>query len=372
MAAERNRIGLREVRALAPGEIIWDAAVRGFGARRQKGPAVGYFLFYRTAEGRQRWYTIGRHGAPWTPDMAREKAREILGEVAKGGDPASQKRAVRTAATVSELCEMYLADAEAGRILTGRKVPKKAATLVIDRGRIARHINPLIGKMAVPGVTREDIERFLHAVAEGETAARIKTGRYGLARVTGGKSTASRTIGLLGAIFTYAMRRKMCTENPVRGVIRFEDGERNRRMSDDEYAAFGEALRKAKSQQLWPPAIAAAKFLAVSGWRTGEAVQLRWADIDFPHRTAQLPDTKTDRQPAPCRVPRVLYWKHYPVRAIPWYFRPPAVVTDAYCILKSFGLGSPRLESCHLTLLRTYCGTASHPLPPTLATVIQQ
>jgi hypothetical protein len=30
--AERKRIGLRDVRALKPGETIWDAAVPGFGA----------------------------------------------------------------------------------------------------------------------------------------------------------------------------------------------------------------------------------------------------------------------------------------------------------------------------------------------------
>ncbi len=29
-----KRIGLREVRALKPGEIVWDTAVPGFGARR--------------------------------------------------------------------------------------------------------------------------------------------------------------------------------------------------------------------------------------------------------------------------------------------------------------------------------------------------
>ena len=39
---ERKRVGLREVRALQPGGIAWDAAVPGFGARRQR-DAVAYF-----------------------------------------------------------------------------------------------------------------------------------------------------------------------------------------------------------------------------------------------------------------------------------------------------------------------------------------
>ncbi len=41
---DRRRIGLREVRALSPGEEIWDAAVSGFSAWRQKGEAVSYVL----------------------------------------------------------------------------------------------------------------------------------------------------------------------------------------------------------------------------------------------------------------------------------------------------------------------------------------
>ena len=66
---ERKTIGLREVRTLKLGETIWDAKIPGFNARRQKGPVVTYAVFYRTKEGRQRWHTIGRHGA-WTPDTA--------------------------------------------------------------------------------------------------------------------------------------------------------------------------------------------------------------------------------------------------------------------------------------------------------------
>ena len=52
---------------------------------------VVYILKYRTLDGRQRWHTIGRHGAPWTPDMARDEARRLLGEVVKGDDPARAK-----------------------------------------------------------------------------------------------------------------------------------------------------------------------------------------------------------------------------------------------------------------------------------------
>src|SRR3974390_3104808 len=142
--------------------MIWDSSVTGFGARRQSSTAVSYVLFYRTSEGRQRWYTIGRHGAPWTPETAREEAKRLLGDVAHRADPAAEKRAARNAQTVSELCDLYFADAEPGRLVTRRRSPKKASTLATDRGRIERHIKPLLGRRAVASVGREDIETLMH------------------------------------------------------------------------------------------------------------------------------------------------------------------------------------------------------------------
>src|SRR5215471_15863778 len=157
--ADRKRIGLREVRALAPGAEIWDAAVPGFGGRRQKGTAISYVLMYRTREGRQRRFTIGRHGAPWTPDTARAEAQRLLGEIVRGADPAAAKREGREALTIAELCDAYIIDAEAGRLLTRRGQSKKPSTLAIDRGRIERHFKPLLGSRAVAAVPRAEIER---------------------------------------------------------------------------------------------------------------------------------------------------------------------------------------------------------------------
>jgi hypothetical protein len=106
--------------------------------------------------------------------------------------------------------------AEAGRVLTRRKAAKKASTIATDRGRIDRHIKPLLGTMAVPAVTRADVEGFMHDVAEGKTAMRAKSRKLrGVAYVRGGKGTATRTVGLLGSIFSYAVRHRMRPDNPV-------------------------------------------------------------------------------------------------------------------------------------------------------------
>jgi hypothetical protein len=131
---------------------------------------------YRTAEGRQRFQKIGRHGAPWTPETARAEARLILADKEKGHDPAADARSKRKAATVADLCDLYWEEAEAGKLLTRRRSPKRASTLLSDKGRIEKHIRPLLGSMKVAAVTREDIEDFMHAVAVGKTAARQKTG----------------------------------------------------------------------------------------------------------------------------------------------------------------------------------------------------
>jgi integrase len=298
-----KRLGLRQVESLKPGEIIWDAAVTGFGARRQRSEAVSYFVAYRS-HGRQRWFTIGRHGAPWTPDMARKEAIRILGEVVKGGDPAAAKEAQRNAATVTELLDAYLADMKAGRLLTKRGSTKKPTTIKSDRSRIERHIRPRLGSFKVAAVTSRDIEKFMHDVAAADAAD-------GIART----SSASRTVGLLGAIFTYATRRGMRSDNPARGVTRYADRKRERRLSGahpedpvNEYAILGEALRKAEAARMWPPAVAAARFLALTGWRRGEALSLTWAAIDLARRTATLSaetstDTKTGKSVRPLSHP---------------------------------------------------------------------
>src|SRR5947207_2518762 len=50
---------------------------------------------------------------------------------------------------------------------------------------------------------------------------------------------------------------------------------------------------------IWPPAVAAGRFLALTGWRSGEALGLRWSDIDLVRRTVTLADSKTGRSMRP-------------------------------------------------------------------------
>jgi integrase len=159
---------------------------------------------------------------------------------------------------------------------------KKASTIYCDRSRIGKHVVPLLGPLSAAAVTHDDIEDFMH-----KAAAR------------GGKGTATRTTNLLSAIFSYAISKGVRPDNPCKGIKRFAEGKRDRRFSDDEYKRLGIALRKAQDEQIWPGAVDAVRFIALTGWRAGEAVALRWSDIDLDRRTALLSDTKTGRSMRP-------------------------------------------------------------------------
>ena len=83
----------------------------------------------------------------------------------------------------------------------------------------------------------------------------------------------------------------MRTDNPCRGIRKFADRKRNRRLSDDEYVALADGLEKAK-ETVWPTAVAAVRFLALTGWRPGEVTQLQRSQVDLRRRTATI-DSKT-------------------------------------------------------------------------------
>ena len=274
----------------------WDVDMPGFGLKvTPKGRKV-YVVQYRNG-GRgtpTRRFTIGRHGAPWTVDEARKEARKIVGNVADGGDPQSAKSEERAALTVSQLCDKYLSEGCG---------TKKASTLATDRGRIERHIKPLLGRKRVKDITPNDVRRFLIDVAKGKTAADERTKKRGRARVTGGKGTATRTVGLLGGILAFAVAEGIRTDNPVRGVKRFPDRKSERFLSPEELARLGEAMTAAENEGENRVAIAAARALILSGCRKSEILSLKWEEIDFQRGYLNLPDSKTGQKIVPLGAP---------------------------------------------------------------------
>ncbi len=310
--------------------IVWDTATKGFGLRVNVDGSKTYILKY-AFEGRQTWHTIGKHGSPWTPETARKEALDVLGLVRSGIDPAEAARERKAAGvTVAELCDRYLVAVRAGQILTKSDTPKKASTLATDEGRILRHIKPLLGKKLVRKLTAKDIEDFLHAVAAGKTAVDEKTGKHGRAIVEGGRGTATRTVGLLGGILTFAMKEGLRSDNPVKGVQRFKDGKNTHFLSGLELERLGAAFEAShaewdefgSSHEGWiaggrkgasprppdaasPTALSAIKLLLFTGARKSEILNLQWAHVDFDRGYLRLPDSKTGAKDIPLGEPAV-------------------------------------------------------------------
>jgi len=297
----QGKITINAVKKLKPGEILWDTETRGLGVRRQLRDAI--YVVKTRINGQSRWITIGPHGAPWTPEKARTKAKSILGEIADGTDLAAIREEEKTAPTFAEFCDRYLKDAEEG-LVRYRGQPKKPSTIATDRGRIERHIKPLLGRKLLKNITTGDIEAFMYDVAEGATKSDFKPDKkFSRVRVTGGQGTAARTVGLLGSIFSYARKKRLIDHNPVRGVERFADQRRTRVLTPKEWKALEKGLRTFAEEDGNPHAINIIRLIAFTGARRGEIVNLKCGEVDLKQRVLDLQDTKSGRSLRPLGRP---------------------------------------------------------------------
>jgi integrase len=273
--------------------FLWDDEMPGFGLRVLASGRKSYVVQYKVGGrgGETRRKSLGLHGV-LTAEEARIEAKRWLADRAMGKDPIAEHAANRKAETVEQLCRSYIAAAEQGLILGKKNRPKKVSTLATDRGRIERHIIPLLGKKRVRDVAPSDVNRFMRDVIAGKTAVDVKTGFRGRAIVEGGAGTAARTVGLLGGIFSYAVSDGLRTDNPVRGVKRPADQRRDRRLSSEGYRALGEALTEAEAEGENPAAIAAVRLLALTGAPLGEIANLRVGEIDQQGHALRLADSK--------------------------------------------------------------------------------
>lgn len=281
-------------------KLVWDNELKGFGLRVFPSGVRKFILQYRLPSGQQRRMVLGTFPV-LTAERARELALKHLATVGEGGDPAGDKRALRQAETLAELCDAYMEAMQSGLVLSRRGQPKRALTVYTDKGRIERHIKPVLGHLRAREVTRVDVERFKTAVVTGKTAADVKTKQRGRARVTGGRGAATRALGLLGSIFQWGISQGLVESNPVRGVRRFADAQRKALLTHEQYRALGRALDELgeRKDRKGNPihhkyGLACIRFIALTGLRRGEAEQLRWDEVDIAGCCIRLRTSKSE------------------------------------------------------------------------------
>lgn len=282
--AIREQLTKARVDALAPARrefIAWDKDVPRFGLRVRPGGAKVYVVRLRV-DGRQRWYTIGAHGDPWTVEKARAEANRVLGQAAQvqalrttGQAPATLKHPIeaRDANRAGQSLEEF-----AKRYLEEYARPHKApASADADTANLKRAILPALGKLRLDRITRADVTRFHLGRKETPT-------------------NANRCLALLSHMFTIAEKWGVRPEgsNPARYVERFEETKRERFLSTAELARLGKALAAlAKKGEVTPFGLAAVRLLIFTGARASEILGLTWEQIDLQTGTVRLAESKT-------------------------------------------------------------------------------
>ena len=297
-----EKIGKRTVDALKPSKVgvkvseafLWDCELRGFGVRVSPTGLKSFLVQYRTPEGRHRRTVIGRYGL-MTPEEARREAFELLRAVSRGIDPIAEAKVDhQSAITLSDVCDWYLAEAEAGRILGRRRRPIKPSTLAMDRSRIEAHIKPLLGARPVNALKLGDIEGAQADIASGKTS-KPRAGSRGGA-TTGGEGVAARTMSTLHAILEHGVRLGKIESNPAKGVRRMASTPRDRRLSQSEIEKLGRAIRTAEVAGEHSTGLAAIRFLLLTGFRRMEGLGLQRSWLDDQEESIRFPDTKSGAQ----------------------------------------------------------------------------
>ena len=256
------------------GDILWDAELRGFGLQVLPSGTKTFVLNYRH-EGKERRISLGRADS-LTAEAARKMATEHKHAIAHGADPVRQRRAARDALTVNQLLDAYLA--------SDKFKEKTPVTQSVDRGRIERHLRPLLGKQLAHQVTHRDVQKALVAIREGKTATNVKTGFRGRAVVRGGEGAARMAIIVLSVIFNWAIREEIdakLTANPCKKVQVGAHGQRDTILEDeaDYRRVFDTLTQMEEERRIRSEAADAIRLIALTGMRRGEASGLRWRHV---------------------------------------------------------------------------------------------
>src|SRR5262245_53698287 len=164
MATEK--LTKRLVDSLKPGPkpyTVYDIDLKGFSIRIAPSGSKTWQAEYRPYPGgrdvNKTRMSLGSAGT-LAPAEARRKARDILTEAAKGGDPAKERGSNRREIKVGSLIDLY--EAEGCFVLRGLRQGQamKPATKAYTLARLRNHVAPLIGGKRISEIAAADIEKM--------------------------------------------------------------------------------------------------------------------------------------------------------------------------------------------------------------------
>ena len=289
-----TRISKRTIEELAqgsPGTVLRDTDLKGFQARRNRSN-ISYAYEFRAGSGRSapvRRVTIGRVGN-LTPDEARQIAKGLASDVAKGNDPAATKGRSKEVPVFRVFAVRYLDEMAAVATSHPEQAWLRPGTIRNYRSLLNQHLEPALGNRRLDKIGRDEVAR-LHKVV----GARMP-------------STANRCLELIGSLYRAAAEGGLVAEgtNPAKGLKAYKEVRRERYLSPMELTRLGEAIRAAetegipyemptvkpgkkakhvpKSRQPYridPFTAAAFRLLIFSGARLREILHAKWTDLDL-------------------------------------------------------------------------------------------
>lgn len=283
-----EKITLESVKALKPGDTIWDDELKGFGCRCQK--SGKYFILKYTINQRQRFYTIGEWSGALTPKQARREAEILKGQIRQGLDPMAEKDKQKKIPLVKDGFDRFLEHIEA-------KCSKK--TYVEYRRLYEKLIKSEIGNYKIDAVTKTDIARLHHS---------NKKSPY----------QANNILKLLSSFFSWCEEYGHRTDgiNPCRKIKKFKEKKRERLLSEQELFNLAAAIKQyeedhkyvkdqphKKVKNDYPEfnftmsfVVAAIRLLILTGARRNEILTLQWKEVDFQNRLIRLQESKTGQK----------------------------------------------------------------------------
>lgn len=155
-------------------------------------------------------------------------------------------------------------------------------------------------------LTKAEINKVLKDIMAGKTRVSVKTKKLrGKAIVRGGAGTATRTVGLLGGILTYAVEAGIIAINPAHGLRKPKDNVRTRRLTEAEYRTLGEMLRTAEKDEKYATTVEIIRQIALTGCRRSEMIGLMWTEADTDGSCLRLIDSKEGTLVRPVGLPVV-------------------------------------------------------------------